>query len=1278
MPSIIRPRTWAFGVGTLLLSAVPAAAQTNGTWSLNAGGNWGTAANWSGGNIADGGGTATFNNLLGLLGNSTVTVDTGTTRTVSQIIYDTGFSYTIASAGTGTLTVASGGLTLNSVNSLISSPITYFTTANTISAVITGTGDVIKTGNGFVALTGVNTFTGTVRMNQGTLWANGGDAVFGNAANGLVFDGGALGVNTAGGFTTNRAITINSGGGTLRTFTALTHTGTLSGSGTLTKQIGNANFTIQGDGSGFTGEIRAEGGAVILSSTITSNGRVGGSAVIDVASTLTVDNTTANFANRLNGRPILVRGGNVNLTGGGAAAVEAAGTLTLAQGNTFFTVTSAGTSTATLSFTSLVRQNNAVAFFRGNNLGQDMLENTGRVVFTSSPGTLIGGGGDPNTSTTASVLPFVYGATTAAAVNDTTFLTWNSGTGRLVPVNIATGYATNILTAAAQDNVNQNATAALAAPTTINALRMAPTAAMTISGSQLTVTSGAILQTSAAATPPAATISAPLTAGSQELVVISTSGTAASATPTGLILSGVISGSGGLTRSGGGGVTLTGANTYTGTTTIAGGTTVVGGTGLTLTADGSAPSVFGQDTSALKITGTGGTTRLWTTGNLVINRPLAVQLGGLAVTGIGTVGLTANESVTINGNVTLNNPNGSSTNGLFELGGGDVRAEGVIINGNVSGSGGLRGFFGGYSVLNGNNTYTGGTMTGTSGFTTGTGTATQLFNETWEAGSDTAFGTGPIWVQAVSGAATPITGSSTLVAGGGARTIANPVYMVNGFLAVGGTNPLTLSGPVELNGGAQNVSVITVGANSPLTISGQVARGGLIKNGAGTLTLSNTSNPYSGQTFVRQGVLSVGTIGNGGVAGNLGGGQPAANYLFLSGNAVGDTGTLRYTGAGESTNRLFSLAGTGGTLDASGTGPLVFSATGSAVMTTPPTNLTGATINATTGAITVSTAIAAQLVVGSTLSANANIPAGTTITEVGVNYIRLSAATTNATQQTAQTFTITLPAAVTSRTLTLTGSNAGLNTLFPLLANGGGLSLGVAKTGTGTWVLTGNNTYSAGTTIGGGTLYANNGISTSSATGNGAVTVNSGGTLGGSGFVGGATTVNSGGTVRGGVNNGGTVDDLTVANNVTVNGGGQFGADLANLASGPGTYTRDRLIVDGASRSLNFVTTTAFNIALLNDAGLTNGGAYTLTIAAVTNGATITEGGGTPDFAYLTDFTLSSVNFSGFNSVSLVVNGTNLDLTFTPVPEPGTVFAVGAVGLAAAGWLRRRHKAKAA
>lgn len=79
----------------------------------------------------------------------------------------------------------------------------------------------------------------------------------------------------------------------------------------------------------------------------------------------------------------------------------------------------------------------------------------------------------------------------------------------------------------------------------------------------------------------------------------------------------------------------------------------------------------------------------------------------------------------------------------------------------------------------------------------------------------------------------------------------------------------------------------------------------------------------------------------------------------------------------------------------------------------------------------------------------------------------------------------------------------------------------VLKTGSGTQILSGANTYTGGTTVSGGTLLVNN--TTGSGTGTGAVLVNANATLGGSGSITGAVASQSGSFLAPGSNGIGTL-----------------------------------------------------------------------------------------------------------------------------------------------------------
>ncbi len=241
---------------------------------------------------------------------------------------------------------------------------------------------------------------------------------------------------------------------------------------------------------------------------------------------------------------------------------------------------------------------------------------------------------------------------------------------------------------------------------------------------------------------------------------------------------------------------------------------------------------------------------------------------------------------------------------------------------------------------------------------------------------------------------------------------------------------------------------------------------------------------------------------------------------------------------------------------------------------------------------------------------------------------------------------------VTARTVTINGS--GTITVSGVIANnnaGNTAASSLTYGGSSTLTLTKANTYSGGTTVGGGgTLLANN--STGSATGSGTVAVSNGGTLGGTGAINAGTnnvtigtTATSGGsaTITGGTN--GTVGALTLTvNSLTFSGStnnlSTYLVDLTSTAS-------DKLIITGN-----------LDLSTLSDQikfqGTTGAASYQL--------ATYT---GTLSGAFDTVTGLPS-------GYSLVYNPGEIDLNMSPVPEPST-WAAGILAVAAVAYSQRRR-----
>lgn len=136
-----------------------------------------------------------------------------------------------------------------------------------LSGTLSGTGGLNQVGNGFLELSGANTYSGGTTLTSGTLLV-GSDANLGDASGTLTFNGGTL--QNTGAFTTGRATTLNAAGGTFLANMNLVMNGPISGTGRLTK-TGAATLTL-------TGANNYTGGTTISAGTLqVGNGGTSGS-----------------------------------------------------------------------------------------------------------------------------------------------------------------------------------------------------------------------------------------------------------------------------------------------------------------------------------------------------------------------------------------------------------------------------------------------------------------------------------------------------------------------------------------------------------------------------------------------------------------------------------------------------------------------------------------------------------------------------------------------------------------------------------------------------------------------------------------------------------------------------------------------------------------------------------------------------------------------------------------------------------------------------------------
>jgi autotransporter-associated beta strand protein len=309
----------------------------------------------------------------------------------------------------------------------------------------------------------------------------------------------------------------------------------------------------------------------------------------------------------------------------------------------------------------------------------------------------------------------------------------------------------------------------------------------------------------------------------------------------------------------------------------------------------------------------------------------------------------------------------------------------------------------------------------------------------------------------------------------------SPVVWHNGVLtlfddtAVGNTN-------VTVSGDLSPLSVTFDADATPYTVTSSPGNlidgvGSLTMSGNSTLTLAGGVNAYSGPTTVSGGTLIVSTLANGGTPSDIGASSSAATNLVLNG------GTLQYIGGGATVDRQVTVGTAGGTLDASGSGTLTFSANKSL-------NLVGNGVHAVNLIGTSAGVLTANITDTSSGSTLLTKNGAGTWTLLGTNTYTGSTTLHNG-------GTLQIGNGGGSGTIgsgpvnLLNNSQLRFDSAGTVLVSGPISGNGsITNDGTGTTILAANNTYTGDTVINSGTLQIGNGGATGSFGGNGSITNN--------------------------------------------------------------------------------------------------------------------------------------------------------------------------------------------
>ena len=327
--------------------------------------------------------------------------------------------------------------------------------------------------------------------------------------------------------------------------------------------------------------------------------------------------------------------------------------------------------------------------------------------------------------------------------------------------------------------------------------------------------------------------------------------------------------------------------------------------------------------------------------------------------------------------------------------------------------------------------------------------------------------------------------------------------------------PSVSNGALTFGAGAEGIVTTTANAIEG-TISAIIDDNGgtaLTKSGPGILVLTG-KNSYTGRTTVSNGTLSINSLGN-----VNGGASALGNPSDVTAGTIHLAATLIYTGGASSSNRVINLKAQS-TIQNIGSGPLTLSGgiTGNEVLT-----FSGSQDITETGIMAVGTylfylgngkltltnpanSFGSTIVTGGTLSINSIANSGVASALGQGSQIQLGDYGSNASAtlqftgvsggSTNRSINVTsfganpnggiIENTVPGQTLTLSGSvstSAGTVPALQLIGAGDGVlsgtisnrigNLTLTKSGTGTWTLSGANSYTGKTTMSAGTLRVN-------------------------------------------------------------------------------------------------------------------------------------------------------------------------------------------------------------